>query len=268
MEPDAKKFVTRLKSVVNLINRCISHCICIPDGYNLCPRCKGEPMISLNFDKNLVPLKRDDNNFLMYICGKCNGVGYVDWISNASQHQEIEKDAPIFISFEISARPNFEAASWMIYTYFFADYLEKFDINFKFNNNHSNEMIDEFASYFLQYKNCRDRRKEFLEENFDELRKRFLESTRVCSVPPNKFECKICHLNPFDIDYQIHSDDIKLKVCGRCYGKGYQSKKETNIIGDYATVLDNLEYTDKNNILTTIIETADHLRDEFTLKPG
>jgi len=253
---------------VNLINRCISHCICIPDGYNLCPRCKGEPMISLNFDKNSVPLKRDDNNYLMYICGKCNGAGYVDWVSKLRRRQENEKNVPIFIPLTISTMPTLETASWMVYKYFFADYLQEFNLNFNFNNNHSENSVKEFANYFVQYKKSRDRRKKFLEENFDELRKRFLKSTKVSSVPPQKIECKICNLNPFDIDYQIHSDDIKIKVCGSCYGKGYQSKNGAKIIRDYAIVLDNLDYSDKENILTAIIETADHLRNEYTLKLG
>jgi hypothetical protein len=120
----------------------------------------------------------------------------------------------------------------------------------------------------VQYKKSRDRRKKFLEENFDELRKHFLKSTKVSSMPPPKIKCKICNLNPFDIDYHIHSDDIKLKICGSCYGKGYQSKNGAKIIRDYAIVLDNLDYSDKENILTAIIETADRLRNEYTLKLG
>ena len=120
----------------------------------------------------------------------------------------------------------------------------------------------------MQYKKNRDRRKKFLEKNFDELRKDFLESTKISSVPPQRSACKICYLNPFDIDYQIHSDDIKIKVCGNCYGKGYLSKKDTKKSDDYVVVLDNIDYTDKKNILTTIIETADRLRDEYTLELG
>jgi len=104
----------------------------------------------LNFDKNSVPLKQDDNNFLMHICGKCNGAGLVVWTCSARGLQENEKDVPIFIPLAISTMPTLETASWMFYTHFLADCFQELDIHFDFNNNHSENSLKEFANYFLQ----------------------------------------------------------------------------------------------------------------------
>jgi hypothetical protein len=264
--PGKKDVANELKIAAETINKCISQYICVPDGYNLCPSCKGEHMF--RFDKNMVCPLRGDNNFLLYRCGKCKGFGYVDWISNAAKHEEIERDRTVFIPFEILNKPNLETASWVFYKYFFAEPLQELDKHFDFNNNHCEGSVNKFGRYFLQYKKNRDRRKKFLEKNFKELREDFLESTKISTVPPRKLACNICYSNPFDIDYQKHSDDIKIKVCGNCYGNGYLSKKDTKKIRDRVAVLDNLDYTDKENILPAIIETANRLRDEYSLKPG
>jgi hypothetical protein len=262
--PGKKKDANKLKIVVKIINKCVSQYICVPGGYNLCPRCKGEHMF--RFDKNMVCPSRGDNNIL-YKCGKCNGFGYVDWAANACQRKD-EEDVTVFIPFEILNKPNLETASWVFYKYLFAEPLQELGKHFEFNNNYCEGSVIEFGRYFLQYKKNRDRRKKFLEKYFDELRKDFLESTKISSVPPQRSACKTCYFNPFDIDHEKRSDDIKIKVCGNCYGNGYLLKKDTKIIRDYVAVLDNLDYTDKENILPAIIETADRLRNEFTLKPG
>lgn len=56
------------------------------DWEMICPKCKGTGEINENKSKNKTKDKNKKSNIVL--CGKCNGVGYTDWVNNAMSKQQ------------------------------------------------------------------------------------------------------------------------------------------------------------------------------------
>ena len=246
---EEEKAERKLKTVLNLLNRCISNCISIPEGYYLCPRCKAKDVINI-FPRKLYSGK----GLFLSFCDKCDGVGYIDFASNAMVHHPKTK---LLYNIPLSwlTHPKLEIASIIFYAFNFNNHFSEISPNFK--NNRCKKTVNEFIDYFISYKKEREKRKKFLEKNFDGLRERILEETKVTDVPSKKIACKICNLNPIDIAHYPYNDYIKIKICGNCYGQGYQSKRDTKMTTNCLVDVINPDYNNKQKMLRSILLSAD-----------
>ena len=76
--------------------------------------------------------------------------------------------------------------------------------------------------------------------------------------------CESCKGQPADIYHNADFDTIELDICGKCYGFGYQSPKDSlPIYGKYGFPLIEHDYSYKNRMLKDILASFIVCRLEF-----
>jgi excinuclease UvrABC ATPase subunit len=272
-DPDTEKVFGKMNSIIILLNRCIHYALSIPKGYYKCPECNTKKVF--HFDKKKWrQLKTSDGMaFMISTCKNCEGKGFIDFVSNAMRQPEtqLRPARGFLVPYYMLTKPKLEAASIIFYTIFKSDHFFDPDIQFKFKSQHDKQTVKEFFDSFSKYKQKRDKRKKFLKKNFTEIRDQILKITKVSDIPARKIACKVCGGKPFDIEHNSFNDDIKLTICGNCYGYGFQSKRDTKLISNYIFEIDypsHPKYNNKQEMLKNILATADNNRAVFTLKLG
>ena len=77
-------------------------------------------------------------------------------------------------------------------------------------------------------------------------------------MPTGKVKCKRCNAKPIDIEYLAFNDTVRVKVCGKCYGRGYQSKRDTEpVIGFYLCDASEADYSNKRRMIKGLLTDID-----------
>ena len=305
--PSPKESYNQFKIAVNFFNEVYENLFRIPEGHYECSLCKSSKPIHLS--QNIFSGK---HNFFTYSCCiKCDGRGYVDFVTNVMKNDEINKFIHKYIPDRADAFTKFEFVSTMFYLmYNEHDYLG-FNIDFKESNknkntvdykkliemvhrkipkneiieklnlknlaqlkvfyldalmkngivptikNSKNKEIKNFVEYFVDYKKERDQRKGFIQKYFNDLRISFLKHTKTKKFKKGACVCTLCNAQPFDIVHDEYFDEIILLCCGKCFGKGYHTKRETSpIYKKYTYHLLEPNYSDNKDMLNSLLYNA------------
>ena len=273
-DPKEEQVYRKMNTITTLLNRCIHHTVSLPGGHVKCPECDSKKVLLFDSQQWRIRKFRDDGmNYLLSLCNMCKGKGYIDFVTNAMgcQDSQIGMGTVISVPFYLLQHPKLEAASMIFYTLYYTDYLYGINAHLSLNSNYNKKTVSEFIRYFSKYKKERDKRKLFIDQNFIDLRDQVIKLTKSSHIPSLKIICKVCNGNPFDIEHNHYNDDIRIKVCGNCYGQGYQSKRDTKGIANYIFEVDypyTPKYDSKKDMLYTILQTAAMERDCFTLQIG
>jgi hypothetical protein len=306
----------------------------VPEGHYKCPGCNAEGPIYFENSKRAKATfinSHDGELFLYSCCEKCEGTGYVDFVSNVMKNcdkiywthgyslptsaydlsgQEIAStmfylmyDKHNYLGFdikfdssinykiknevnydklmkmiesgknkeEVMKEFNFKTSTQLKSHYLNAlmEYGKAPIINDSIKNKTNKRKILNFIEYFIEYKKDRDQRKIFIENNFDELRNSLLKITKINDLKKDQYICAQCNSQPFDIVHNTYFNEINLECCGKCYGQGVHSKRETQpIVGKYITQLEYPNYSNKKKMLNSILYNAQMERDVFVLGLG
>ena len=272
-DPNTEEVLGKMNTIITLLNRCIYYTVSIPMGYYYCPECDSKKVF--NFDaKGRRRMKTHYGMaFLIDTCKKCEGKGHVDFVSNVitPPKPQIGVRRWFSVPYYLLTKPKLEVASMIFYTLYYTDHFYDFGTKFELKAKHDKKTVKDFIDHFTKYKQKRDKRKKFLDENFTELRDQILKITKASDIPATKIACKVCDGKPFDIKRNRYNDDIRLTICGNCYGHGYQSKRDSKSISNYILDLDYPnypKYNSKQEVLNIILATADINRNVFTLELG
>jgi hypothetical protein len=274
-EPELQyeKMHKKFTSSLNLVNYIFKNLFRVPKGYHLCPGCKAiEPLRVSN-------TKRIKNNYFksnLYdyfgfcSCELCEGKGYVDFVTNAmKQTNKIYWNNGFSISILASELTIKEIASTMLYLVYDKNNYNNFDINFKKPNLNKlkSKKAKDFVEYFSEYKKQRDKRKRFIEKNSESIRSEIFKLTKITDIPKGKQTCDLCKGQPIDIFQNEYFDTIEMGICGKCYGFGYQSKKDTlPIYRKCIFPLIESNYPNKKEITKLILWTAIVCKSKFVDK--
>ena len=146
-----------------------------------------------------------------------------------------------------------------------------FNVNLKKpeKNNLKYKYAKDFINYFIEYKKNRDKRKKFINKNFDDLQTKLKDITKIKESTKNEIICQACNKYPFDIMHDQDLDLLKLMICGKCYGYGYQTKRDTQpVVGNYLVDIENPDYSYKKRMLKSLLNTADLGSASLILKLG
>jgi len=278
-QPKDEKVFGKMNTIVTLVNRCIYYTLSIPEEYFKCPYCDSKNVLVFDSQSWRIFEFSDRMKICLSLCHICSGKGYIDFVANAMESRVSQTRSGEIIPFPLSLlqNPKLKAASMIFYSLYYRDnlyvvdldYLYDVDVEFSLNDDHDKKTVREFIGYFKKYKVERDIRKKFIDQNFTKLKDQVTKLTKLSHIPPYKIACKGCNGNPFDIVHDIYYDEITIKVCGNCYGRGYQPKRDTIKIRDYFFKVDHPnspKYDSMNDMLYTIIKTAEMKRDSFTSK--
>jgi len=261
-----KKFINAL-SLVNYIHKSLFR---VPKGYSLCPGCKAVEPLRLvntkNIKKNYISNKYEEL-FFFCSCELCEGKGYVDFATNTmKQGEDTIWQNNLTLSIQSSKFTIKEIASNILYRVYDQDNYSVFDVNFKKPNLNKlkSKKAKEFVEYFSDYKKKRDKRKRFIEKKLESLRSEIFKLIRITDIPSGMITCEFCKGQPADIYHNTDFDTIELDICGKCYGFGYQSKKDSlPIYGKYGFPLIEHDYSYKNRMLKDILASFIVCRLEF-----
>ena len=249
-----KKFIKSFK----FFNKVFQTIFEIPDGYYKCPGCNAEGPIRFENSKRIKGSfldTPDGDQFVFYCCEKCVGNGFVDFVSNVVDNdKKIYWNYPFRILSIAYNLDDIEITSIIFYMmYNKNDYL-----GFDLNKTVKDKKVQRFIEYFIEYKKRRDARKIFIENNFDDLRNELLKITKFNHFKKGKHKCTICNSQPFNLSHNKSYDTIELTICGKCYGQGYHTKKETNpLTAGYIYELIEPDYSDKSKMIDCIINNAE-----------
>ena len=255
-----EKIHKKFTSALNLVNYIFKSLFRVPKGYHLCPGCKAiEPLRLVNtknIKKNYLSTKYEDV-FFFCSCELCEGKGYVDFATNAmNQGEESIWQNGLTLSIHASNFTIKEIASNILYLIYDGDNYSGFDVNFKKPNldKLKSKKAKEFVEYFSDYKKQRDKRKKFIEKNLESLRSEIFKLIKITDIPSGMITCEFCKGQPIDIYHNTDFDTIEMDICGKCYGFGYQSKKDSlPIYGKYGFPLIEYDYSYKKRMLKDIL---------------
>jgi hypothetical protein len=274
-EPEIQyeKIHKKFTSALSLVNYIFKNLFRVPKGYHLCPGCKAiEPLRVANTKriKNNYFKSNPSDFFLFCTCELCEGKGYVDFVTNAmKQTEKIYWKNGLNILIQASDFTIKEIASTMLYLAYDKNDYDNFDINFRKPNLNKlkSKKAKDFVEYFSEYKKQRDKRKRFIEKNFESIRSEIFKLIKITEIPNGKKTCELCKSQPIDIFHNEYFDTIELGICGKCYGLGYQSKKDTlPIYGKCIFPLIESNYPNKNEIIRLILSTAIVCKAQFVGK--
>ena len=288
--PNESDVYKRCTKIGDLINKLFSTYFLIPEGYYRCPKCESQPTLrtSKRLKQNFIGSNRE-KMFYFTICGFCKGTGYIDFATNAMKpqtHEEIDwdgiiksgnrralsqaiqkvnkyKDKMVAVPYQSLDSNDLEIASSLFYKMYDNPKYLGFGLNFKTPNlnNQKNKRLNQFILYFIGYKKIRDKRKKFLDKNFVEFQKTILKKTKISNPPSGKILCSQCNTQPINIERYDFNDTIQIKICGKCYGRGYQSKRDTKaVIGFYISDASFADYSNKKNMIEGLLTDIDFTR--------
>ncbi len=255
-----EKIHKRFTSALNLVNYIFKSLFRVPKGYHLCPGCKAiEPLRLVNtknIKSNFLSTKYEDV-FFYCSCEICEGKGYVDFATNTmNQGEESIWQNGLTLSIHASNFKIKEIASNILYLIYDSDNYSGFDVNFKKPNldKLKSKKAKEFVEYFYDYKNQRDKRKKFIEKKLESLRSEIFNLIKITDIPSGMITCEFCKGQPIDIYHNTDFDTIEMDICGKCYGFGYQSKKDSlPIYGKYGFHLIEYDYSSKKRMMKDIL---------------
>jgi hypothetical protein len=258
-QPDPSKLYRKLVTTVRFINMTFSSLVSIPDGYQPCPRCGAKNVIAVSGETTYGFTPTYGSSFLLWICGKCEGAGYVDWIRSAMSDPQGKIASGYFVPLYLLLLPRPELLSTIFYSLFYQELSQ--DQKLRLNPRQGNKLlanpVRDFLDYFRHYKKERDKRKQFINDNFDELRKAVLERTKVAEEGGRKILCRQCKSQPIDIEHNEYEDTISVIICGNCYGAGYQARRDAKGLNNFRANVESPDYHNREKMLEAVLETAE-----------
>jgi hypothetical protein len=257
-----KKFIGSVK----LHNYVFKSLFRVPYGYYLCPECNAiEPLrfIHHRYIKwNYIRSPWEEDCLFLRFCNICGGKGYIDFVSNAMKNdEEFSTRVGYIIPIHAAKLPIIEIASTIFFRFYNSTEYTGFDVNFKRPKLSllKNKKTKEFVNYFSEYQKNRENRRKFITKNFYFL-KSSIENKSMNSKPDKvKIPCSLCNSRPFDIQVNGYFDTIELGICGKCYGEGYQFKRDTlPVHNKYVFPIQDPSYSNKAKMLKSIIITAEN----------
>jgi hypothetical protein len=222
-----------------------------------------------NIKKNYLSTKYEDV-FLFCSCKLCKGKGYIDFATNAINHdEEISLNNGFSLSIHASDFTIKEIASNIFYIVCDGNNFSGLDINLKKPNLNKlkSKKAKEFVEYYSDYKKQRDKRKRFIEKNLESLRSEIFKLIKITDIPGGMITCEFCKGHPVDIYRNADFDTIGMDICGKCYGFGYQSKKDSlPIYEKYGFPLIEHDYSSKKIMLKDILVSFIVCRMDFAHK--
>jgi len=266
----------RCTKIVDLINKIFLNYFRVPDGYYRCPECVSQYPLRQEKRSSFINFleHQGENTCCFMICNICEGTGYIDFVANATKPWKNE-ELPVakhriigFIPFSILDSEDLEIASSVFYnTYDKHDYLG-FDIDFKNPKlkEKSTKVQTQFIRQYFDYKKSRDKRTKFLVNNFYEFQKTIINKTKISSFPKGKIKCEMCNAKPIDIQYLAFNATLRIKICGNCYGRGYQDKRDTKAVKNfYICYASKADYSNKKRMIKGLLTDIDLHRTNMIL---
>lgn len=269
--PDISAFNGKVDNTITFTNKAIFNFVSIPFGYHKCPRCESQKVLRSDRERkrHLILQSQGTENFVIRICGVCNAAGFIDYCKKARSNFDKDRDKPFLFPVYLFQKPKFVISSIILYCLYFQKNNLNIESSFNFRHLPKFKYLKEFKIYFLKYKNERDKRKQFLSNNFASIRSAFKNITKVKTLPKRALLCWRCNSDPFDIEHCYYEDIIKLKLCANCLGYGYNhNKRDAKANFDYIFDLDNGSYNSKEKTLKNILSCAELNRDALTFEIG
>lgn len=258
VDSSVRKKTNKLTESFKFFNEIFQTIYEIPYGYYKCPLCNAEGPIRFENSKRVKGSFLDTpegEHFIFYCCEKCIGNGFVDFVSNVVDNdKELYWNYPFRIASIAYKLSEIEIASIIFYIM----YNKNNYLGLNLDKSVQNKKIIKFNEYFIEYKQNRDVRKNFIQKNFDNLQNKLFKVTKFSDFKKGKYKCTKCNSQPFKLIHNKSYDTIELGVCGKCYGQGYHSKKETNqMIARYIYELIEPNYSDQSKMINCIISNAE-----------
>jgi len=269
-EPSEDQCYERFKQTITYLEKVQTALFRIPVGYYECPACQGKPFYEIPRRKKPFIGEHKEKVFMFSICSICEGTGCIDFVTNAMPPDETLYDQYGFeVPLSACSLKKMDLAAITFYSLYEQHNYRGFNINFKnpARNQPKYKYVAEFVEHFIKYRKDRNKRKQFIEKNFDYLYNELQKASKVDN--PELFgkdisKCSLCDAQPFSIIHDEYDDRLKIAVCGKCYGLGIESKKDSKaLINKYIADLTEGNYSHKKDMHGAILLNAMVLRDSI-----